>query len=153
MSNRTRGRITVQHQPTGATRAVIRGMGLVQAVFGAVFAIAAVTVIIPSAGLFGLPFLAAGLFFLVLGIRLAVSKNGFVHRVGYDVETNVAEDTIFGLNEEPPTEFSHKTKENVENFYDPNAKARLEQLESLKSAGLITDREYREKREEILRSI
>ena len=30
---------------------------------------------------------------------------------------------------------------------------RLEQLESLKSAGLIDDREYREKRQEILRGL
>ena len=43
----------------------------------------------------------------------------------------------------------NETEENVDNFFDPNAKARLEQLESLKEAGLITDREYREKREEI----
>ena len=153
MSNRTRGRITVQHQPTGAARAAMRGMGLVHAVFGGVFAIVAITEIIPNAGIIGLPFLAAGLFFCFNGIRMLVSKNGFAHRVGYDVETDVAEDTIFGLNEEPPAEFSHKTPENVENFYDPNAKARLEQLESLREAGLITDREYREKREEILRSI
>ena len=150
MSKRRRGRITVQHQPTGAARTAMRGMGLVHAVFGGVFAIVAITEIIPNAGIIGLPFLAAGLFFCFNGIRMLVSKNGFAHRVGYDVETDVAEDTIFGLNEESPAEFSHKIPENVENFYDPNAKARLEQLESLKSAGLITDREYREKREEIL---
>ena len=153
MSKRTRGRITVQHQPTGAARTALRGMGLVHAVFGGVFAIVAVTEIIPNAGLIGLPFLAGGLFFCFNGIRMLVSKNGFAHRVGYDVETDVAEDTIFGLTEEPPAEFTHNSGGNVENFFDPNAKARLEQLESLKTAGLITDREYREKREEILRNI
>ena len=34
-----------------------------------------------------------------------------------------------------------------------DAKERLEQLESLKQAGLITDGEYREKREEILKNL
>ena len=33
---------------------------------------------------------------------------------------------------------------------ETNAKQRLEQLESLKSSGLITQREYEEKREEII---
>lgn len=35
----------------------------------------------------------------------------------------------------------------------PDAKRRLEQLESLKEAGLITDQEYRQKRQEILRGL
>ena len=34
-----------------------------------------------------------------------------------------------------------------------DAKGRLEQLESLKSAGLITHEEYQKKREEILRGL
>ena len=153
MSRRRRGRITVQHQPTGAARTAMRSMGLVHAVFGGVFALVAVTEIIPNAGIIGLPFLAAGLFFCFNGIRVLVSKNDFAHRVGYDVETDVEEDTIYGLMEEPPAEFSHNSEGNVDNYFDPNAKQRLEQLESLREAGLITDREYREKREEILRSI
>ena len=46
MSRRRRGRITVQHQPTGAARGMMRLMGVVHAVFGFVFAAAAVTAII-----------------------------------------------------------------------------------------------------------
>lgn len=34
-----------------------------------------------------------------------------------------------------------------------DAKQRLEQLENLKSAGLITDREYQQKRQEVLRGL
>lgn len=155
MSRRRRGRITVQHQPTGAARTAMRGMGIVHAIFGGVFVFIALTTIIPAGGIIGLPFLAAGLFFCFNGIRMAVSKNDIAHRVGYDVETDVAEDTIFGLMEEPPAEFTHNSAENVENSpaFDPNAKQRLEQLESLRDSGLITRQEYEEKRSEIIRNL
>ena len=56
MSRHRRGRITVQSQPTGAAQGVRRGIGVVQAIFGFVFVVVAVTEIIPTAGLFGLPF-------------------------------------------------------------------------------------------------
>ena len=158
MSKRRRGRITVQHQPTGASRAAMRGMGIVHAIFGGVFAFIALTAIIPTGGIIGLPFLAAGLFFCINGIRMAVSKNGMAHRVAYDVESGVEEDVICGLLEEPPTEFVHNAGKNVENnpvfpSFVPDPKTRLEQLESLKTAGLITEREYKEKRSEILDSL
>ena len=62
MSRRRRGRITVQSQPTGATRAVRRMAGVVQVIFGLVFVVVAVTQIMPLSPLFSLPFLAiAGL--------------------------------------------------------------------------------------------
>ena len=59
MSRHRRGRITVQNQPTGAGRFMMRGMGVVHAIFGGVFAFVALTVIMPQAGIIGLPFLAA----------------------------------------------------------------------------------------------
>ena len=155
MSKRRRGRITVQHQPTGAARGMMRGMGVVHAIFGGVFAFIALTTIIPAGGIIGLPFLAAGLFFCINGIRMAVSKNGMAHRMAYDVETGVEEEVICDLLEEPPAEFVHNSGKNVDTNLQysnigPDPKARLEQLESLKAAGLITEREYREKRSEIL---
>ena len=158
MSKRRRGRITVQHQPTGATRAAMRGMGVVHAIFGGVFAFIALTTIIPAGGIIGLPFLAAGLFFCINGIRMAVSKNGMAHRMAYDVESGVEEEVICGLLEEPAAEFVHNSGKNVENNpassgFVPDPKTRLEQLESLKTAGLITEREYKEKRSEILDSL
>ena len=153
MSRRRRGRITVQHQPTGAARGMMRGMGAVHAVFGFVFAVIALTEIIPNAGLIGLPFLAAGAFFCINGIRLMVSKNGMAHRVGYDIETGIEEETIVGLMDEvppsggtPPVQEDHNHISSI----GPDPKTRLEQLETLKTAGLITDREYKEKRSEIL---
>ena len=148
MSRRRRGRITVQHQPTGAARGMMRGMGVVHAIFGGVFTLIAITQIMPLSPLFSLPFLAGGLFFCINGIRMAVSKNGMAQRVAYDMETGIEEDIIAGLTEEPlPTvQDSNPSPAPLET----NAKQRLEQLESLKSAGLITQREYDEKREEII---
>ena len=101
MSRRRRGRITVQNQPTGAARGMMRGMGVVHAIFGGVFAFIAITTIIPQAGIIGLPFLAAGAFFCINGIRMAVSKNGMAQRVAYDVESDVEHEVIAGLTEEP----------------------------------------------------
>ena len=158
MSRHRRGRITVQNQPTGAARAMMRGMGVVHAIFGGVFVFVALTVIMPNAGIIGLPFLAAGAFFCINGIRMAVSKNDIAHRVGYDIETDIQGESIVGLLDEIPTESFHNSEKDVETYshISPvtlNAKARMEQLESLKSAGLITDREYKEKRAEILEEL
>lgn len=147
---RKRGRITVQHQPTGAARTMQRLMGVVHAVFGAVFAIIGLTEILPNAGLFGLPFIAVGTFFCINGIRIAVSKNDVAHRVGYDVETDL-DRSIAGLMEEPPAAKADHGHTPLEYSYDACAtQKRLEQLETLKSAGLITKEEYNEKRQEIL---
>jgi len=152
MSRHRRGRITVQHQPTGAERGMVRFMGIVHAVMGAVFVIASLTVIFPNAGLFALPFLAGGAFFCVNGIRLVIGKNGFARRVAYDVETDVEEETILGVMEEK-TAPTQDTQAEYSASYSTNAKMRLEQLEQLKAAGLISEREYREKREEIIDSL
>ena len=148
MSRRRRGRITVQNQPTGAARGMMRGMGVVHAIFGGVFAFIAVTVIIPDAGIIGLPFLAAGLFFCINGIRMAVSKNGMAQRIAYDVETDIEHEVISGLMEEPYVEPSSPATSKFEP--ETNAKQRLEQLESLKTSGLISMKEYEEKRAEII---
>ena len=97
MSRRRRGRITVQNQPTKAGRFMMKGVGAIHASMGIVFVIAAVTIIIPNAGLFGLPFLLCGAFFAINGIRMMVSRNDIAHRVGYDIETDVQGETIVGL--------------------------------------------------------
>ncbi|MGM9618728.1 MAG: SHOCT domain-containing protein [Oscillospiraceae bacterium] len=149
MSRHRRGRITVQSQPTGAARAAQRGMGVVHAVFGIVFTAIAVTQIMPMNFLFSLPFLAGGLFFAVNGIRLAIGKNGFAQRVGYDVETDVEGETIVGLMDEVD-EAAREEAERPARDVSFNAKARMEQLETLKSSGLITEEEYQAKRREIL---
>ena len=152
MSRHRRGRITVQSQPTGAARGTVRMVGVIHAVVGFVFVVTALTQIMPVSGLFGLPFLLVGGFFCVNGIRMAVSKNGLAHRVAYDVEHDIPEETIAGLTEEPggaprPEDHDHIPSTEL------TARGRLEQLNTLKEAGLITDQEYRAKREEILKGL
>lgn len=142
MSKHRRGRITVQSQPTGAARGMQRMMGVVHAIFGFVFAAVALTQIIPHAGLIGLPFLAAGAFFCVNGIRLAVSKNGLARRVGYDVETDIQRDTIVGIMDE------------VDDAGPAgDVEERMKQLRSLYDQRLITQEEYEQKRQEILKEL
>lgn len=142
MSKHRRGRITVQSQPTGAARGMQRMMGVVHAIFGFVFVTIALTQIIPHAGLIGLPFLAAGAFFCINGIRLAVSKNGMAHRVGYDVETDIQQETIVGIMDE------------VENAPSGgNVEERMKQLRSLYDQRLITQEEYEQKRQELLKEL
>ena len=145
MSKRHRGRVTIQHQPTGGARAMVRMMGAVHAAMGIAFVLAAVTTIIPNAGFFGLPFFLGGAFFAVNGIRMLIGKNGFTHRVGYDIETDMESESISGIMEEPKSDTI---------VIDPQRnKSRLEQLETMKNAGLITKEEYREKRKEIIDSL
>lgn len=142
MSTRKRGRITVQSQPTGAARGMQRMLGVVQFVFGLVFVVIALTQIMPMMPLFSLPFLAAGLFACVNGIRLAVSKNGMAHRVGYDVETGIEQATVVGLMDEVA---DAEPAGNVEE--------RMKQLRSLYDQRLITPEEYEQKRQELLKEL
>lgn len=142
MSKHRRGRITVQSQPTGAARGMQRLMGVVHAVFGFVFVAVALTQLIPHVGLIGLPFLAAGAFFCINGIRLAVSKNGMAHRVGYDVETDIQRETIVGIMDEVDKAPS-----------GGDVEERMKQLRSLYDQRLITQEEYEQKRQEILKEL
>ncbi|MGI5962321.1 MAG: hypothetical protein ACOX7N_01230 [Lawsonibacter sp.] len=153
MSRRRRGRITVQSQPTGVTRAARRMGGVVQAIVGFVFVCIAIGEIMPLSFLFSLPFLTMGGFAMVMGLINVFSKNGLAHRVGYDVETGVEEETIVGLMDEVTKEDSSSPSQEFHDHIPStalDAKARLEQLETLKSAGLISQKEYEEKRQKIL---
>ena len=152
MSRRRRGRITIQNQPTGAGRFMMCGMGVVHAVFGGVFAFVALTVIMPQAGIIGLPFLVAGAFFCINGIRMVVSKNDIPHRVGYDIETDVQQETIVGLMDDVDERVRREPSSPV-GAATQNAKVRLEQLKDLKDASLITGQEYEQKRQEILNDL
>lgn len=156
MGVRRKGRITVQHQPTGAARAARRMMGAVQAIFGFVFVCTAIGVIMPMSFLFGLPFLAMGGFAMAMGLINLFSKNGLAHQVGYDMESGLEEETIVGIMED--------AKQNGPPFPAPesqdhiqstalDAQGRLEQLKTLREAGLITQQEYDQKRREIVEEL
>ena len=153
MSRRKRGRITVQHQPTKAGRFMTKGMGAIHASMGIVFVIAAATVIIPNARLFGLPFLLGGAFFAVNGIRMMVSKNDIAHRVGYDIETDVQGETIVGLMDDVDKLVEEEAHRSETREFSGDAEERLRQIGRLKEAGLITAEEYDEKRREIIEAL
>ncbi len=140
-------RYTMRYAPTGAGKVMFRGIGVFHAVFGAVFALIALAEIIPSFGLIGLPFLVAGVFFAVNGTLIAFGKNGLMGRT-YQIETETEEETDQRFPDAPPVE----THDHIPSVA-LDAKQRLEQLESLKSAGLITDREFQQKRNEILKEL
>ena len=148
MNRRRRGRITVQNQPTGAAQAVMRLMGVIHAVFGFFFAMIALTAIIPTTGLFGLPFLLAGGFFAINGLRMALGKTDTKGKVRSEVQ----EDTLFSLmkqgKDRPPEEDPTRVSQRHACALDTDG--RLAQLDTLKSAGIIDEKEYREKRQEIL---
>lgn len=139
-------RYTVRYAPTGAGKAMMRGVGVFHAIFGTVFALIALLEIIPAAGLFGVIFLAAGVFFAVNGTLLALGKNGLMSR-SYRIESETEEEPM-DFSSPPPAE----THDHIPSTA-PDAKRRLEQLESLRSAGLVSDQEYREKRQEILKEL
>lgn len=142
--NRRRRRVTVRYKPTGAGKTMFRAMGVFHAVFGTVFAIIALTVIIPSAGLFGVLFLAAGVFFAVNGTLIALGKEGLMGR-SYQVETETDEGEEL-VEEEPRTAEPPASSQ-------PSPEARLRQLEDLREKRLITANEFEEKRKEILKEL
>lgn len=137
---RKRGRITVQRQPTGGERFMLKGIGLIHAVMGLIFVIAG-GAITAGIGLFGLPFLLGGLFFAANGIRMVVTKNDFAHRVGYDVETDL-DRSIVGVMEDVDRMEQADTADGAEE--------RLLRLQRLYDQRLITEEEYQTKRQEIL---
>ncbi len=142
---KNRKRYTVRYKPATKTeKAMVRGMGLFHAIFGTLFALIGLSAL-PHAGLFSLIFVTAGGFFAINGALIALGKGGLVGR-SYQIETETEEEPEFP--DAPPVE----THDHIPSVA-LDAKQRLEQLESLKSAGLIDDREYREKRQEILRGL
>ena len=158
---RRRGRFTVQSQPTRETRAMQRVASLPFLIVSVFFVIIGVTTLIPQAGLFGIVWTLMAASFVVIGVLNLVRKNGPAHRVAYDLDP--AEE------DEPVIEhmFSHAIQDVDGPERDGasrqelpersacalDAQGRLEQLQRLLDAGLVTREEYTAKREEILREL
>lgn len=136
------------HQPTVIGRILLRIMGAIHACVGSAFFLAAVTLIIPDVGVaFGLPFLIVGGFFAVNGFLILIGKDGIFQQLGQRVQgTGKYRPTVERRQEAKKESEGHEAPIVI----DPaRNKARLEQLETMKNAGLITKEEYREKRKEI----
>lgn len=125
-------------------------MGLV---VGVLFIIIGVTVVIPAtlfsgfspAALFGLVWTGMAVYTTVINAKVVFGK---------EEETQ----DYFGgyvISEEEPARPAGDTSETHDHIPSTalDARKRLEQLESLKQAGLVTEAEYREKRREILEQL
>lgn len=125
-------------------------------VVGVLFVIIGLTMVLPAT--FGSGFLPIGLFGLVwTGLAAVMTVVNVLYLLGKRDNTN-----LYGgyeITDEDPS------RQEVSSFgYDSpdhqhitptglDPKARLEQLETLKEAGLLSDEEYTQKRKEILRGL
>ena len=115
-------------------------------------------------GAFGLIF---GMIFVLIGLFIVIPSGGGIFGVlwtlGAAVITGMNAYQTFGKNyvgpeikiedgERPISPPPAETHDHIPSTA-LDTKRRLEQLESLKSAGLIDDREYRQKREQILKEL
>ncbi len=109
-----------------------KAQGAMGAVFGGIFILIGLFVVIPTFGPFGILWTLAAVAITVMNGYQAFGK-GYV-----GPEINIEEDTpqVESPSPTPPA--------------DLNAKERLEQLQALLDGGLITREEYDKKRDEIL---
>ena len=164
-------------QPTKTDKAVVRGVGIFHMIFGTIFALVGLSVL-PVVGLFALPFVLGGIFFAVNGWRVATFRAGNLKKTmgaGDDPE-----DYPSALKFDPPvrpqrpaapprpavSQAARTVRAAAEKYSRDAApeeethdhirsmartpEGRLEQLKTLKDAGLYTEEEYRQKRAEIL---
>ena len=158
---RRRGRFTVQSQPTRETRAMQRVASLPFLIVSVFFVIIGVTTLIPRAGLFGIVWTLMAASFVVIGVMNLVRKNGPAHRVAYDldpVEENEPVIEHMFSHEIQGTDGPDQTPGSGQAQPEPSvrgldAQGRLEQLQRLLDAGLVTREEYEAKRKEILREL
>lgn len=122
-----------------------KAQGIFGIVWGCVFILIGLVVVVPAAGAFGLLWTA-----MAVGITAMNAYQSFgkkyrgpeIHIEEEDEEGSAAWDAAA----------SAESHDHIPSMA-LDAKGRLEQLESLKSAGLITHEEYQKKREEILRGL
>ena len=133
----------------------VRLMGVIHAVFGMVFFLTSLPMLL-TGWLFALPFLLAGGFFAVNGLRMALGGNPFARRADRPEERDAERTAGSGALESPIKRERRPAAPRAGEEHDHipstalDAGARLEQLETLKGAGLLTQQEYEKKRREIL---
>lgn len=118
-----------------------KAQGAFSVTFGVIFVLIGLFVVIPSGGgIFGVLWTVAAAVITGMNAYQAFGKN----YVGPEI--NIEEE---GRTVSPPPAETHDHIPSTA----LDAKQRLEQLESLKTAGLIDEREYQQKRQEILRGL
>lgn len=126
----------VTYRPSKANSAI-------GAIWGGVFVLIGLFVVIPTFGAFGLLWTLGAAVITGMNVYQGFGK----HYVGPEI---CVEDEEPGPERAAPP--PAQTHDHIPSTA-PDARRRLEQLESLKNAGLIDDREYREKRQEILKEL
>lgn len=122
-----------------------KAQGAFGLVWGGVFVLIGLFVVIPIFGPFGILWTLAA-----IGITAMNGYQAFGTKYT-GPEITIEEDNA-QMPQEHPSSPAPQTHDHIPSTA-LDAKQRLEQLESLKQAGLITDGEYREKREEILKHL
>lgn len=121
-----------------------KAAGTLGVIWGGVFVLIGLFIVIPTFGPFGLLW--------TLGAAAITGMNAYQtfgkKYVGPEINIEEEERTGRPPAAPPPAE----THDHIPSTA-LDAKRRLEQLESLKSAGLIDDREYQQKRQEILNGL
>ncbi len=154
MQHRKRGHVSIQSQPTRQTRNLQRLALVPFLIVSLGFVVLGVTVLIPGAGLFGVIWTLVSAIFVVVAIVQMARRNGPVHRVAYDVtqEDAAVMRGMFSDTAAPQADAANDAPAAPHADADAVA-ARLTQLQTLYDGGLITRREYEEKRAEILRTL
>ena len=119
-----------------------KAQGVFSVVWGGVFVLIGLFFAIPAAGPFGLLWTAGAAAITALNAYRAFGKR-------YSgPEIHIEEETVENLSGQE-REAAPQTHDHIPSTA-LDARGRLEQLEALKGAGLLTEEEYREKRKDIL---
>ncbi len=118
-----------------------KAAGTLGVIWGGVFVLIGLFIVIPAFGPFGLLWTIGAAAITGMNAYHTFGKN----YVGPEIR----------IEDEEPERVSPPPVETHDHIPSTalDAKRRLEQLESLKSAGLITDREYQQKRSDILKEL
>ena len=119
-----------------------KAQGIFGVVWGGIFVLIGLVVVIPTFGPFGILWTL-----IAVGITVMNGLHAFGTRyVGPEIRIE---------DEEDGEEVSRRSPETHDHTPSPapDVKGRLEQLKSLKEAGLLTKEEYEQKREEILKDL
>ena len=119
-----------------------KAQGAFGMIWGGIFVLIGLVVVIPAVGPFGILWTLAAIAITVMNGLHAFGKT----YMGPEIRIEDEEGTEEVLGGESPAPESHNHIPSTA----PDAKERLEQLKSLKEAGLITQEEYEQKRRDIL---
>lgn len=123
-----------------------KAQGIFGMVWGGVFILIGLFVAVPTFGPFGLLWTIAAIAITAMNGYQAFGKTYA------GPEINIEEEDPGRPGETPPFSPDAGGHNHISSV-GPSAQTRLEQLETLKGAGLITEQEYRQKRQEILKEL